>query len=105
MVTVGTAFDAATGDGPAANVGRMQEPTVFNNLGRAPLPERARPFELDADVTQMTPIAAAAGCSCSSLGCRDRDHNGGARPPAATCENVTKQPDAAVYTEKPQPPR
>jgi len=40
----------------------MQE-RCSTTLGRAPLPERAGPFALDADVTQISPMAAAARCS------------------------------------------
>ena len=46
----------------AANVGPMREPTGVNNAGRAPLPERARQLELDADVTQISGMTAAARC-------------------------------------------
>ena len=70
---------------------------------RAPLSERARSFELDADMPRMTLMAAAARCDPCFAGCRDRDRNGGARPAAATCPTRTKQPDAATPDELPQP--
>ena len=37
--------------------------------------------------------------------CHDRDQNVGVSPTAATHEIRTKRPDAAIHTEKPQPPR
>ena len=102
MLTVGTAFDAATGDDPAANVGPMQEPTVFNNArARAAAREspsvrtgrRRDPNELDGRSSQMLFFFAR---------CRDRDHNAEARPTATSHKRVTKQHDAAMDTEKPQ---
>ena len=44
---------------------RNQRPAL--NRSRAPLFERARSLETDTDVIQMTPMRAAARCSCSSL--------------------------------------
>ena len=44
---------------------RNQRPAV--NRSRAPRFERARSLETDTDVIQMTPMRAAARCSCSSL--------------------------------------
>jgi hypothetical protein len=65
MLTVGTAFDATTSDGLATNVGPMQEPKVFNNARRAPLPESPGCCELNARMTRMTPMAETARSCCS----------------------------------------
>jgi hypothetical protein len=72
---------------------------------RAPLPERARSRELDADMTRMTPMAAAARCSFVFARCRDQDRKGGLRSGAATRPTPSKQPDAATPDEKSQPAR
>jgi hypothetical protein len=63
MLTVGTAVDVATGDGPPRTLDRCRNRRCSITHRRAPLPQRGRPFELDADVTQISPMAAAARCS------------------------------------------
>jgi hypothetical protein len=69
---------------------------------RAPLFESSGCYELDADMTRMTPMIAAAGCSCSSATTeiQTAEHSqprGLPRP--------VKRPDPAINTEKPQQPR
>jgi hypothetical protein len=83
----------------------MRELTTAICRPRAPLPESPRCDELDADMTRMTPMAAAARCSPSFARCRNRDRNAGARPIAMSHEMVTKKHNAAVNTEKPQTAR
>jgi hypothetical protein len=94
--TVGTALGATTGDGLAANVGPMQERTVFNNaLARTATREawllrtgrRHDPDDPDGRSSQMRSLFA---------GCRNRDRNAEVGPVAATCPTLAKQPGTAT---------
>lgn len=66
-MSVARALGATTGDGWAATVAPMQEPMVFNHARTRALLESPGCYELDADMTRMTPMAAAARCSGSLL--------------------------------------
>src|SRR3990172_661086 len=73
--TAGTRDDEARHDGRNER-GRSRRPTRRTHAGpgirqrgadAAPLFERARCLRPDADLIRMTPMLAAARCSCSSL--------------------------------------
>lgn len=105
MLTVGTAFDAATGDGPATSVGPMPEPTVFTNA-QARAAAREHPFvRIGRQRDPNDPDGRSSRMRSFFARCRAGDQNGGARPAAATCPTGAKQPDAAIRDETPQAAR
>src|SRR4029450_4081945 len=59
MLTVGTAFDVATGDHPGVNVGPMQQPTVFNNARPRAVARQGRSFRTGARRHPNNPEVAA----------------------------------------------
>ena len=74
------------------------------NDARAPLIESAGCHELDADMSQMTPTAAAVGCSCS-LPVTTTEIETAERAQPRGPPRPVKQPDAAMNSEKPKQPR
>jgi hypothetical protein len=105
MLTVGTAFEAATGDGSAANIGPMQEPTVFNNARARAAARESPSVRTGRRRDPKDPDGRSSRMLSFFVRCRARDQNGGARPAAATCPTRAKQPDAASRDEMPQAAR
>src|SRR3989304_5488532 len=64
-LTVAQALDATTGDGLAPPLDRYENRHCSRRKRRAPPIERPGYGELNADMTRMPPMAAAASCSCS----------------------------------------
>src|SRR5258707_1011980 len=71
---------------------------------RAPLFASSDCYGLDADMTRMTPMIAAARCSYSSAVTTTEIETPDHSQPRGLLRRV-KQPDGAINTEKPQQPR
>jgi hypothetical protein len=71
---------------------------------RAPLFASSGCYGLDADMTRMTPMIAAARCSYSSAVTTTEIQTPDHSQPRGLPRRV-KQPDGAINTEKPQQPR
>ena len=66
---------------------------------RAPLFESSSWYELDADMTRMTPMIAAVGCSGSSAVTTTEIETPGHSQPSGLLRRV-KLPDAKINTPK-----